>query len=61
MLSNEEVIEIVASAADQSSAANAVVDAAVKAWKEYYETSNVDDCAVVCLFLKSRNSKPNQM
>lgn len=51
VLSNEEVIEIVASAESHSRAAQAVVESAVRAWKHKYPTSKVDDCAVVCLFL----------
>lgn len=51
MLSNEEVIEIVASAESHSHAAQAVVESAVRGWKHKYPTSKVDDCAVVCLFL----------
>ncbi|XP_076931137.1 putative protein phosphatase 2C 33 [Bidens hawaiensis] len=51
VLSNEEVIEIVASTEPHSLAAQAVVESAVRAWKHKYPTSKVDDCAVVCLFL----------
>ncbi|KAI3797523.1 hypothetical protein L1987_32781 [Smallanthus sonchifolius] len=51
VLSNEEVIEIVASTESHSRAAQAVVESAVRAWKHKYPTSKVDDCAVVCLFL----------
>lgn len=51
VLSNEEVIEIVASTEAHSRAAQAVVESAVRAWKHKYPTSKVDDCAVVCLFL----------
>lgn len=51
MLSNQEVVDIVASAATRSGAARAVVESAVKAWKHKYPNSKVDDCAVVCLFL----------
>nr|XP_043631631.1 probable protein phosphatase 2C 33 isoform X2 [Erigeron canadensis] len=51
VLSNEEVIEIVASVESHSLAARAVVESAVNAWKHKYPTSKVDDCAVVCLFL----------
>ncbi|XAR65782.1 Phosphoprotein phosphatase [Bertholletia excelsa] len=53
VLSNEEVVSIVASAPGRSSAARALVDSAVKAWRCKYPTSKVDDCAVVCLFLDS--------
>lgn len=51
MLSNEEVVDIVASAPARSSAAHLLVESAVKAWRFKFPTSRVDDCAVVCLFL----------
>ncbi|KAI3706008.1 hypothetical protein L1987_76260 [Smallanthus sonchifolius] len=51
VLTNKEVVDIVASAESRSSAARAVVESAVRAWKYKYPTSKVDDCAVVCLFL----------
>ncbi|KAI3724279.1 hypothetical protein L2E82_36051 [Cichorium intybus] len=51
VLSNEEVIDIVACAESHAHAAQAVVESAVRAWKQKYPTSKVDDCAVVCLFL----------
>lgn len=51
VLTNEEVIEIVASTDAPSQAAQAVVESAVRAWRQKYPTSKVDDCAVVCLFL----------
>jgi len=50
VLSNEEVVSIVASS-PRSSAAPTLVDAAVEAWKTKLPTSKVDDCSVVCLFL----------
>lgn len=53
MLSNDEVVNIVDSASSRSSAARALVEEAVQAWKITYPTSKVDDCAVVCLFLDS--------
>lgn len=58
VLSNKEVVDIVASAAsapDCSSAAHSLVESAVRAWKYKYPTSKIDDCAVVCLFL-NKNS-----
>ena len=58
MLSNAEVVEIVASAPARSSAARALVESAVQAWRCKYPTSKVDDCAVVCLFL---DSGPNNL
>eukprot|EP00252_Welwitschia_mirabilis_P004757 TRINITY_DN1505_c0_g1_i1.p2 TRINITY_DN1505_c0_g1~~TRINITY_DN1505_c0_g1_i1.p2 ORF type:complete len:227 (-),score=47.37 TRINITY_DN1505_c0_g1_i1:581-1261(-) len=51
VLSNEEVVEIVASAPTRSTAARSLVEFAVRAWRLKYPTSRVDDCAVVCLFL----------
>ncbi|CAL0328060.1 unnamed protein product [Lupinus luteus] len=53
VLSNKEVVDIVAAAPSRSSAARAVVESAVRAWRYKYPTSKVDDCAVVCLFLDS--------
>ncbi|CAK9235066.1 unnamed protein product [Sphagnum troendelagicum] len=51
VLSNEEVIHIVASAPTRATAARAVVESAVRVWRLKYPTSKVDDCAVVCLYL----------
>ncbi|MCL7047037.1 hypothetical protein MKW94_003018 [Papaver nudicaule] len=59
VLSNKQVIDIVGSAPTEASAARALVEAAVKAWKIKYPTSKVDDCAVVCLFLNSSTSTPS--
>lgn len=50
VLSNKEVVDIVAAAPTRSSASRALVETAVKAWRYKYPTSKVDDCAVVCLF-----------
>lgn len=55
MLSNEEVVKVVASST-RSSAAKALVETAVRAWKTKYPNSKVDDCAVVCLFLDSKSN-----
>uniref|UniRef100_A0A2C9UNX9 protein-serine/threonine phosphatase n=1 Tax=Manihot esculenta TaxID=3983 RepID=A0A2C9UNX9_MANES len=55
VLSNKEVVDIVASAPARSSAARALVESAVRAWRYKYPTSKVDDCAVVCLFLDTNN------
>lgn len=41
----------------RSSAARALVESAVRAWRYKYPTSKVDDCAVVCLFLDSASHK----
>ncbi|XVF06992.1 hypothetical protein REPUB_Repub06bG0099300 [Reevesia pubescens] len=56
VLSNKEVVDIVASAPSRSSAARALVESAVRAWRYKYPTSKVDDCAVVCLFLNSNSN-----
>lgn len=55
MLSNKEVVDIVASAPKRTTAARTLVETAVKAWKHKYPTSKIDDCAVVCLFLDSNS------
>ncbi|XP_004492511.1 probable protein phosphatase 2C 65 [Cicer arietinum] len=51
VLTNNEVINIVASAPRKSIAAKLLVKRAVRAWKYKYPGSKVDDCAVICLFL----------
>ncbi|MCD9560234.1 putative protein phosphatase 2C 33 [Datura stramonium] len=56
VLSNDEVVKIVASASARSSAARSLVESAVRAWRTKYPTSKVDDCAVVCLFLDSNSN-----
>ncbi|XP_057963281.1 probable protein phosphatase 2C 33 [Malania oleifera] len=56
VLSNKEVVDIVSSCPARSSAARALVESAVRAWRFKYPTSKIDDCAVVCLFL---DSNPN--
>ncbi|XP_010907919.1 probable protein phosphatase 2C 33 [Elaeis guineensis] len=53
VLSNKEVVDIVACAPARSSAARFLVESAVQAWRLKYPTSKIDDCAVVCLFLKT--------
>ncbi|KAK8467262.1 hypothetical protein PHAVU_007G001500 [Phaseolus vulgaris] len=59
VLSNQEVVSIVAST-PRSSAARILVDAAVQAWKAKLPSSKVDDCSVVCLFLNSKSDlKPS--
>lgn len=52
VLSNKEVIKIVSSATDHSKAAKQLVERAARTWRRKFPTSMVDDCAVVCLFLK---------
>lgn len=56
VLSNKEVVNIVASAPSRATAARALVDCAVRAWRLKFPTSKNDDCAVVCLFLNSISS-----
>ncbi|KAJ7264560.1 hypothetical protein O6H91_20G038000 [Diphasiastrum complanatum] len=51
VLSNSEVIDIIAAAPTRRTAARSLVESAVRAWRLKYPTSKVDDCAVVCLFL----------
>ncbi|KAM7262739.1 hypothetical protein ACFE04_000422 [Oxalis oulophora] len=48
------VVKIVASAKKRSSAAQLLVQRAVKAWKKKFPGSKIDDCAVICLFLKDK-------
>ncbi|KAE8692794.1 putative protein phosphatase 2C 73 [Hibiscus syriacus] len=54
VLSNNEVIQIVSSVKRQSIAAKVLVYYAVQAWRTKYPGSKVNDCAVICLFLKKR-------
>lgn len=49
-------MDIVASAPSRATAARAVVDTAVRAWRLKFPTSKSDDCAVVCLFLDPSSS-----
>lgn len=51
VLSNKEVVDIIASAPSRSVSARGLVEAAARAWRSKYPTSKMDDCAVVCLFL----------
>ncbi|KAE8696601.1 putative protein phosphatase 2C 65 [Hibiscus syriacus] len=55
VLSNNEVIQIVASVKRLSIAAKVLVYYAVQAWRTKYPGSKVDDCAVVCLFFKKQH------
>ncbi|KAK4377607.1 hypothetical protein RND71_003903 [Anisodus tanguticus] len=52
VLSNDEVIRIVATTRKRSLAARTLVESAVRAWKYKYPRAKVDDCGVVCLFFK---------
>lgn len=54
VLSNEEVVEIVSSVPNRSSAARILVESAAREWKLKYPTSRTDDCAAVCLFLDGK-------
>lgn len=56
VLSNKEAVDIVASAPGRTTAARALVDCAIRAWRLKYPTSKNDDCAVVCLFLEHVSS-----
>lgn len=56
VLSNDEVVEIVNCCPTRSCTARTLVESAVMAWRSKYPTSRVDDCAAVCLFLKSDES-----
>ncbi|CAM8970752.1 unnamed protein product [Rhodiola kirilowii] len=60
VLSNTEVIQIVASATKRSLAAKLLVEKAVRAWRFRYPGSKTDDCAVVCLFLKKPLPRPSK-
>ncbi|XP_073394994.1 probable protein phosphatase 2C 33 [Physcomitrium patens] len=51
VLSNEEVVQVVAQAPTRATAARALVESAVRVWRLKYPTSKVDDCAVVCLYV----------
>ncbi|XP_020219261.1 probable protein phosphatase 2C 65 [Cajanus cajan] len=51
VLTNSEVINIVASAPRRSIAAKLLVKRAVRAWRYKYPGSKADDCAVIILFL----------
>ncbi|KAI6693851.1 hypothetical protein NL676_021561 [Syzygium grande] len=55
VLSNKEVVDIVASA-PRLSAARTLVESAIRAWRLKYPYAKVDDCAVVCLFVDSNSS-----
>eukprot|EP01018_Ginkgo_biloba_P025465 Gb_31485 [translate_table: standard] len=59
VLSNKEVVDIVSSAPTRTTAARALVEYAVRAWRLKYPTSKVDDCAVICLFLQ--NCPPSEL
>ncbi|KAF3448895.1 hypothetical protein FNV43_RR09611 [Rhamnella rubrinervis] len=58
-LSNAEVVRIVASARRRSTAAKCLIKGAVRAWRLKYPCAKVDDCAVICLFLKDEYASYN--
>ncbi|WVZ52785.1 hypothetical protein U9M48_003807 [Paspalum notatum var. saurae] len=51
VLTNQEVVDVVASCSDRSIAARSIVDLANQTWRFKYPTSKTDDCATICLFL----------
>lgn len=53
VLTNKQVINIVASSRNRSMAAKLVVKLAVREWKRRFPGSMIDDCAVICLFFKN--------
>ena len=59
VLSNKQVVTIVASA-PRSSAAKLLVESAIQAWRTKLPNSKLDDCSAVCLFFNSHaNTIPN--
>ncbi|KAK1293065.1 putative protein phosphatase 2C 34 [Acorus calamus] len=50
VISNEEAVQIVASAPDRRKAAKRLVECANRAWKRKRRGIAVDDCSAVCLF-----------
>lgn len=54
VLSNEQVVSIVWSAASKEAASKAIVEAAVRTWRRKFPSSRVDDCSAACLFLQER-------
>ncbi|OAY76580.1 putative protein phosphatase 2C 74 [Ananas comosus] len=53
VLSNREVVKIVASAPDRASAARHIVEAANRAWSLKLPNNMTDDCTAVCLYLNT--------
>lgn len=54
VLSNKQVVSIVASA-PRSSAARILVESAIQAWRTNLPSIKVDDCSAVCLFFDSHS------
>ena len=57
VLSNKEVVETIWEAPTRTTAARALVETAVRAWRLKYPTSKVDDCAVVCYFFNKQQQR----
>ncbi|KAL3617438.1 hypothetical protein CASFOL_037759 [Castilleja foliolosa] len=55
-LSNDEVVQIVASARKRSMAARLLVEQARWAWRYKFPRAKIDDCACICLFFKSQRA-----
>nr|AAC36699.1 protein phosphatase-2C [Mesembryanthemum crystallinum] len=55
VLSNEEVISIVTKVEKEEMAAQALVDAALVAWKTKLPYGKPDDCTALCLFLQNKD------
>ena len=51
VLSNDEVVQLIAQAPSRATAARGLVESAVRVWRLKYPTSKVDDCAAVILYL----------
>lgn len=54
VLSNEEVVKIVGSCKERSTAAETLVQRAARTWRTKFPASKADDCAVVVLYLNYR-------
>ncbi|KAL0318151.1 UNVERIFIED_CONTAM: putative protein phosphatase 2C 65 [Sesamum calycinum] len=52
VLSNDEVVKIVASARKRCTAAKLLTEKAVRAWRYKFPCAKIDDCAVICLYFK---------
>lgn len=53
VVSNEEAVQIVASAPEREKAAKRLVEFAVRAWRRKRRGIAVDDCSAICLFFHS--------
>lgn len=60
VLSNKEVVETIWGAPTRTTAARSLVETAVRAWRQKYPTSKVDDCAVVCFYLNKQQRRQSQ-